>query len=67
MNKQQAGSKGGRHTFAKHGRSHMAKIGKAGALATWTRYTMKPINQSQYAMVNRETNVIKAIVGVWAP
>jgi hypothetical protein len=67
MNKKQAGAIGGRHTFAKHGRAHMATIGKAGARTTWSRYTMKPVNQSQYAMVDRETNQIKAIIGVWKP
>ncbi|MDQ3004158.1 MAG: hypothetical protein M3R47_02050 [Chloroflexota bacterium] len=67
MNKQQAGSKGGRATVAKYGHGHMAKIGKAGARVTWTRYTLKPINQSQYAMVNRQTNIIKAVIGVWIP
>lgn len=65
MNKQQAGSKGGRATVEKHGRAHMVKIGKAGARTTWTRYTLKPVNQSQYAMVDRKTNLIKAVIGVW--
>jgi hypothetical protein len=67
MNKQEAGSKGGQATVAKYGHGHMAKIGKAGATVTWTRYTMKPINQSQYAMVDRVTNVIVAVIGVWTP
>jgi hypothetical protein len=62
MTKQQAGSKGGRATVAKYGRAHMAKIGKAGAKTTWTRYTLKPVNESQYAMVERETN---RIVSIW--
>jgi hypothetical protein len=31
MSKQQAGSKGGRATVAKHGREHMQQIGKRGA------------------------------------
>lgn len=62
MNKrQQAGSKGGRATVAKHGREHMQKIGKRGAAVTWTRYRLTPWKQSQYAMVHRETNEIKAI------
>ena len=65
MTKQQAGSKGGRQTFAKHGRSHMQQIGKRGAAVTWTRYTLKPVNQAQYAMVDRQTNIIKAVIGVW--
>ena len=67
MTKQQAGSKGGRTTFARHGRSHMQQIGAAGARVTWSRYTLKPVNQAQYAMVDRETNIIKAVIGVWKP
>lgn len=62
MNKKQAGSKGGRATVAKHGREHMAKIGKAGAKTTWTRYSLKPVNESQYAMVERATN---KIISIW--
>jgi hypothetical protein len=54
--KQTAGSKGGRATVARYGPDHMAKIGKAGARVTWTRYSLKPVNESQYAMVHRETN-----------
>lgn len=61
MDKQQAGSKGGRATVTRHGREHMQKIGKIGAAVTWKRYRLTPWKQSQYAMVNRETNVIKAI------
>ena len=67
MTKQQAGQIGGRVTVSKYGRSHMQAIGKRGATVTWTRYSMKPIGQSQYAMVHKETNVIKAIIGVWTP
>lgn len=63
MNKQQAGSKGGRHTFEKHGRAHMAKIGKAGAATTWTRYYLAPIGQTEYALIERATNKIKTIRG----
>ncbi len=63
MNKQQAGSKGGRATFDKHGRAHMATIGKAGARTTWTRYYLAPIGQTEYAMVERATNKIKTIRG----
>ena len=61
MTRQQAGSKGGRATVSKHGREHMQQIGRRGAVVTWTRYTLKPVNQSQYAMVERETGRIKAI------
>jgi general stress protein YciG len=60
--KQQAGRKGGLATFTRHGRVHMQAIGKRGASVTWTRYTLKPINQGQYAMVSRETN---KIISIW--
>ena len=59
--KRTAGSKGGMTTYQRHGREHFRKIGKAGAKTTWTRYSLKPVNESQYAMVHRETNKIKAI------
>lgn len=59
--KQQAGSKGGRVTVERHGREHMQQIGRRGAAVTWTRYRLMPWKQSQYAMVHRETNEIKAI------
>lgn len=62
MNKKQAGSKGGKQTYKTHGRAHMVKIGKAGAKTTWTRYSLKPVNESQYAMVHRETN---KIISIW--
>jgi general stress protein YciG len=60
--KQAAGQIGGRVTVAKHGKEHMQKIGRKGAAVTWTRYTLKPINQGQYAMVSRETN---KIISIW--
>ena len=61
MDKKQAGSKGGRATFAKHGRNHMH--GAKGALVTWTRYTLKPVGLTEYAMVERATGKIKTIRG----
>jgi hypothetical protein len=62
MNKRQAGSKGGKSTYKRHGSEHFQKIGKAGAKTTWTRYTLKPVNESQYAMVERSTN---KIISIW--
>ena len=61
MTRKQAGQIGGRATVAKHGRTHMQEIGRRGAVVTWTRYQLKPINQGNYAMVHRETNKIIAI------
>jgi len=60
-NHKSAGSIGGRVTVERHGREHMRAIGKRGAKTTWTRYTLKPVNQSQYALVDRVTHEIKAI------
>lgn len=60
--KQTAGAKGGRATVVKHGRDHMAEIGKAGAAVTWTRYQLSPIGQSGWAMVDRETNEVKTFI-----
>jgi general stress protein YciG len=62
MTKQQAGSKGGRETFARHGPQHMREIGKAGARATWSRYHLSPVGQSGWAMVDRETGKVKTFV-----
>jgi hypothetical protein len=55
MNKQQAGSKGGKTTFQKYGRNHMQDIGARGAMTTWTRYVKVPYGQTQYALVDRLT------------
>ncbi len=59
--KRSAGQLGGRVTAARHGSAHMSRIGKAGAAVTWSRYSLKPVNESQYAMVHRTTNKIIAI------
>jgi general stress protein YciG len=60
MNKQEAGSKGGRVTVAKHGREHMRKIGSKGAAAFWKRYTLRPAGTSDFAIVDRKTNEVIA-------
>lgn len=62
MTKQQAGRKGGRVTVQRHGREHMQHIGKRGAQVTRARYSIKPVNQSQYAMVRKSDG---AIVAIW--
>jgi hypothetical protein len=62
MTRAQAGRIGGLSTFKKYGKTHMQTIGKNGAKTTWGLYVLKPVGQSQYAMVNRKTNAIKTIV-----
>jgi hypothetical protein len=59
--KQSAGQIGGRTTVQRYGSQHMSNIGRRGASVTWQRYTLKPVNESQYAMVERSTGIIKAI------
>lgn len=61
MSKREAGSKGGRATVRKYGRRYMAWIGHLGAVATWTRYYLAPIGQTQYALVERTTDKIISI------
>ena len=65
MTKSEAGKLGGLSTFKKHGKGHMRRIGKNGAKVTWDRYSMKPIGQSQYAMVRKSDNIIIAIMNRW--
>lgn len=65
MNKSEAGKLGGLSTFMKHGKAHMRQIGKQGAKVTWDLYSMKPIGQSQYAMVRKSDNIIVAIFNQW--
>lgn len=59
--KQKAGQRGGLATLARHGQTHFQTIGRRGAFVTWSRYSLAPVNQSQYAMVDRQTGKIKAI------
>ena len=57
-----AGRRGGKQTLKLYGVKHMKKIGAAGAKTTWSRYGLKPVGTSQFAMVDRETNEVKAFL-----
>ena len=61
MTKAEAGRMGGLATVKKHGKSHMAAIGRLGAQTTQERYMTVPVGTSQYALVNRQTRKIVAI------
>lgn len=61
MTKREAGALGGLATVAKHGRQHMAAIGRRGAETLWRRYSLLPYQLSKYALVDRESGQIKAI------
>lgn len=52
--KQQAGSKGGRVTVARHGREHMQSIGRKGAATFWQRYTFTPAGLNDFAIRRRD-------------
>lgn len=58
MNKQEAGKLGGLSTYRKYGREHMSEIGKRGAYIFHKRYSIQPVMQSGYAIVERETGKI---------
>ena len=61
MTKAEAGRLGGLATVKKHGKEHMAAIGRIGAQTTQERYILVPAGTSQYAMVNRQTRKVVAI------
>lgn len=58
----EAGRRGGRSTLEKHGVEHFKKIGAKGAQVFHRRYRLAPIGQDNFAIVNRETNVVKAFL-----
>ena len=62
MSKSEADKLGGKATYEKHGSAHMTRIGKLGAKTTWTKYQLVPAGTSQYAMINRTTKEIIAII-----
>jgi len=62
MTKAEAGRLGGQKTVQKYGRKHMAQIGAKGADATWTKYSMKPAGTRGWAMVDKVTGIIVAVI-----
>ena len=56
-------SKGGRSTHAKYGSEHMRAIGKRGAKVFWTRYSMKPVGTSGWAILRRADNSVVNFIG----
>lgn len=53
---------GGLALFQKYGPDYMEKLGRKGGQKTWEKYTLQPVGQSQYALVDRETNKIVKII-----
>jgi len=58
----EAGRRGGLATLAKYGAAHMKVIGAKGAKVFHSRYRLDPVGTSQFAIVNRETNEVKAFL-----
>lgn len=55
-------SLGGQAVFRKYGSAYMSKIGRAGAVAFWKKYTVQPVQLTRFAIVNRETGEIVRIM-----
>lgn len=62
MTKREAGRLGGLQTARVHGREYMRAIGKKGAHTTWERYTLKPVGICGWAMIERMTGKVKALI-----
>ncbi len=60
MNKQQAGSLGGKATVAKHGRAYMRQLAVKGAAAFHARYHYVKHGTSDFLIVDRQTRRVVA-------
>ena len=58
----EAGRRGGMRTLEKHGIDHFKKIGAIGAQVLHQRYRLAPVGQDNFALVNRQTNEVKAFL-----
>lgn len=56
MTKSQAGRLGGLSTVKRHGKQHMAEIGRKGAEAFHKLYRLEPISMNDFAIIDRATN-----------
>ena len=58
--KADAGRLGGQTTAKRHGREYFQKIGRLGGRSTHDKYELIPVDQSDFAMVDRKTHELKA-------
>lgn len=63
MTKAQAGARGGKATAERHGRDHMAAIGRKGAAEFWHRYRVMPHGTNLFAIISRETGAVVGYMG----
>jgi general stress protein YciG len=61
LDKRECGRRGGRATFARHGRAHMQTIGRRGAATFWRRYHLAPVGIAAFAIVRRDTGAPVAL------
>jgi hypothetical protein len=61
MTRSDAGRIGGRTTAQRHGSAHMARIGRRGAEALWSRYNLVPVGTSGWALADKETGETKTV------
>jgi len=57
-----AGRRGGMRTLEKYGADHFRRIGAIGAKVFHRRYRLTPVGLDNFAIVNRETNEVKAFL-----
>jgi hypothetical protein len=55
-----AGSKGGKQTVKRYGKRYMRRLGKWGAHRMHSTYSIEPVGTCQYALVHKETRLVKA-------
>lgn len=62
MTKAQAGQLGGKKTVKKYGKRYMRRLGKWGGHVTRSRYRLVPVGMNDFAMVHKETGIVKAFL-----
>jgi len=55
-----AGSKGGKRTVKRYGKRYMRRLARWGAHVLHSTYDLKPVDLNDFALVHKETGVIKA-------
>ena len=55
-----AGAKGGKKTVKRYGKRYMKKLGRWGAHCMHSTYALEPVALNDFAIVHRETGLIKA-------
>ena len=62
MSKADAGRRGGKTTLKRYGKRYMKRLAKWGAHRMHAKYKLEPYGQSDFALVDRKTNEVKALL-----